>query len=71
MSTNYENVKNWITNSGLVVSNQEDENYGAVHSFFDHKNQKYGFLYPEITGYSVSALCFLHRIENDEKYKRI
>ena len=58
-------------NSGLIVSNQEDENYGAVHSFFDHKNQKYGFLYPEITGYSVSAFCFLHSIEKEEKYIKL
>ena len=58
-------------NSGLVVSNQQDENYGAVHSFFDHNNQKYGFLYPEITGYSVSAFCFLNQIENEEKYLKL
>ena len=71
MSTNYENVKNWILNSGLLVSNHEDENFGAVHSFFDNNNQKYGFLYPEITGYTVSTFCFLNQIENDEKYIKL
>lgn len=58
-------------NSGLIVSSPEDENYGAVHSFFDHNNKKYGFLYPEITGYNVSAFCFLYKNENDEKYIKI
>lgn len=71
MSTNYENVKNWILNSGLVITNENNENSGGVYSFFDNKNQKYGFLYPEITGYSVSAFCFLHQIENEEKYIKL
>jgi len=71
LSTPFENVKNWILNSGLVITNEQNENSGGVHSFFDHNNQKYGFLYPEITGYSVSAFCFLHQIENEEKYVKL
>jgi len=71
LSTPFENVKNWILNSGLVITNEQNENSGGVYSFFDHKNQKYGFLYPEITGYSVSAFCFLHQIENEEKYIKL
>ena len=71
MSTPFENVKNWILNSGLVITNEQNENSGGVYSFFDHNNQKYGFLYPEITGYSVSAFCFLHHIENEEKYVKL
>ena len=71
MSTNYENVKNWILNSGLVITNEQNENSGGVYSFFDHKNQKYGFLYPEIVGYSISSFCFLHQIENEEKYIKL
>ena len=71
MSTNYENVKNWILNSGLVITDEQNENSGGVYSFFDNKNQKYGFLYPEIVGYSISAFCFLHQIENEEKYLKL
>ncbi len=71
MSTPFENVKNWILNSGLVITNEQNENSGGVYSFFDHNNQKYGFLYPEITGYSVSAFCFLYHIENEEKYIKL
>ena len=71
MSTPFENVKNWILNSGLVITNEQNENSGGVYSFFDHNHQKYGFLYPEITGYSVSAFCFLHHIENEEKYVKL
>jgi len=68
LSTSFEKVKNWLINSGIVVTNNKDENYGAVHSFFDKNNEKYGFLYPEITGYSVSAFCFLHQLEKNEIY---
>ena len=71
MSTPFENVKNWILNSGLVITNEQNENSGGVYSFFDHNNQKYGFLYPEITGYSVSAFCFLYHVENEEKYIKL
>jgi len=71
LSTPFENVKNWILNSGLVITNEQNENSGGVYSFFDHNNQKYGFLYPEITGYSVSAFCFLYHVENEEKYIKL
>ena len=68
MSTSYENVKNWILNSGIVITDSKNENYGAVHSFYDQKNEKFGFLYPEITGYNVSTLCFLHQVEKSDLY---
>ena len=71
MSTNYENVKNWILNSGLVITDPKNEHFGAVHSFYDQNNEKYGFLYPEITGYNISTLCFLYQNENKEEYLKI
>ena len=71
MSTSYENVKNWILNSGLVISHPNNENYGAVHSFLDKKNEKFGFLYPEITGYAVSTFCFLYQLEKNDQYIKL
>jgi len=68
LSTSYENVKNWILNSGLVITDPKNENYGAVHSFYDQNNDKYGFLYPEITGYNLSALCFLHQVQKKDSF---
>jgi len=61
-------TKKWILSSGLVVSNSENENLGGVHSYYDEKQQNYGFLYPEITGYFLSTLNFLNNIENNTKY---
>lgn len=71
MSTPFENVKDWILKSGIVITDKQDENNGGVYSFYDINNQKYGFLYPEITGYSISAFCFLNQIEKDEKYIKL
>ena len=67
LSTNYEYLKNWIVNSGLIISDHHNENYGGVYSFYDENKKKYSFLYPEITGYSASTLSFLHEISPDSK----
>ena len=62
----YDGVKNWILESGLVK--RTSENSGGVHSFYDEKSQSFGFLYPEITGYFISTLRFIHRNENNNSY---
>ena len=67
MSSNYENLKNWISNSELIVSTPNNENYGGVYSFYDESEKKYSFLYPEITGYSTSTLSFLYEISPNSK----
>jgi len=67
LSSNYENLKNWISNSELIVSTPNNENYGGVYSFYDESEKKYSFLYPEITGYSASTLSFLYEISPNSK----
>jgi uncharacterized protein YyaL (SSP411 family) len=64
----FEHLKHWITNSGLQINDYSDPNFGGVYSFYDEKNQKYDFIYPEITGYYISSMRFLHNISNDQKY---
>ncbi len=64
----YEKVKNWLISSGLCILDKGDPNAGAVHSYYDVKNHKYSFLYPEITGYYLSTLKFLYSNEKSEKY---
>lgn len=71
MSNSYENVKNWITSSGLIISNSNDKNYGGVYSFFDQNKNEYSFLYPEITGYSASTFSFLYQKENNILYQKL
>ena len=66
MSGSYEYLKHWITDSGLIVSNPSDENYGGVYSYYDEREKKYSFLYPEITGYSTSTLSFLYSTSKND-----
>jgi len=66
--TDFEITKNWILSSGLVVSDSNNENLGGVYSYYDEKQNNYGFLYPEITGYFLSTLRFLNSIESNSEY---
>ena len=62
-------LENWLTNSEITVSSKDPLLNGAVHSFYDSKNNNFGFLYPEITGYFIDTMHFLYSIEKQEKHK--
>jgi uncharacterized protein YyaL (SSP411 family) len=64
----FESSKNWLLKSGIHINTTNDPNFGAVQSFFDIKQNNFGFLYPEITGYFLSTNRFLYHIENNENY---
>ena len=70
LTKSYEDLKNWITQSGIFISDINNANCGGVHSFYDEKEKKYGFLYPEITGYFTSTMRFLHAQKADEVFCR-
>lgn len=63
MENEFNQLKNWILTSGLTISDENDPNLGGVYSYFDSSKNTYGFIYPEITGYFLSSLRFLHQIE--------
>lgn len=64
----YEKITNWLLTSGLCILKKDDPNAGGVYSFFDTQNQTFSFLYPEITGYNISVMKFLHTQENFNSY---
>jgi uncharacterized protein YyaL (SSP411 family) len=68
MSQSFQDVKNWLFNSDVVINNKNHKNFGGVHSYFDESQNEFGFLYPEITGYFLSTLRFLNSIEKNEIY---
>jgi len=68
MEKNIQKTKTWILNSGIFISDNSNKNCGAVHSFFDKEKNEFGFLYPEITGYFLSSLRFLHEQKNETIY---
>ena len=61
-------LKNWIVDSGLQINDSSDPNFGGVYSFYDEKKCNYDFIYPEITGYYISCMRFLHNLFHDQKY---
>lgn len=64
MAVSINKITNWIGNSGLVE--KDGQNKGGVHSYFDQNQNKFGFLYPEITGYFISTQRFLFETSNDQ-----
>ena len=62
-------LENLLINSGIVNSSNNLPDYGAVHSFYDLKNDTFAFLYPEITGYFIDTMHFLYHINKQKKYK--
>ena len=68
MASSYELVRDWLTNSGIFVSNSSNPNHGGVRSFYDEKKKEFAFLYPEITGYFASSMRFLYEHEKNEKF---
>jgi len=64
--TPVDSLTHWINSSGLFE--EEGENKGGVHSYFDQKNSEFGFLYPEITGYFINTQRFLYNISSNQKF---
>jgi len=64
----FEHLKNWIVDSGIQINDFSNPNFGGVYSFYDEKRQNYDFIYPEITGYYISCMRFLHSSFNNQKY---
>src|SRR3989344_2605622 len=59
-------AKNWLLNSG--IQNLEGEHKGAFNSWFDVNNKNYPYAYSEITGYAITTLLFLYKLEKKEIY---
>jgi uncharacterized protein YyaL (SSP411 family) len=64
----FAHLKNWIVDSGIQINDSSNPNFGGVYSFYDEKRQNYDFIYPEITGYYISCMRFLHNSFNDQKF---
>lgn len=55
-------LKKWLLHSGIQAEQ------GGFYAWEDVENKNYSFLYPEITGYAVTLLCFLYEITKDDLY---
>jgi len=52
-------LKGWLLTSGI-----QDE-AGGFYAWRSLKKQSYSYLYPEITGYGITLLCFLYEMSRD------
>ena len=68
MNRSFNQVKNWLINSGIFISDRTDPNFGGVYSFFDKEKNSFSFIYPEITGYYASTMRFLYSHEPKSEY---
>ncbi len=64
MANSVELAENWILNSG--IQNLEGEQKGGFNSWYDLEHKKYEFLYSEITGYGITMLLYLNRLNPDK-----
>src|SRR3989344_53344 len=60
--------KNWFINSGIQERNIHSANFGGLYAWFDAINQKYPFVYSEITGYGITAFIFLHHLSGENVF---
>jgi uncharacterized protein YyaL (SSP411 family) len=63
----FDQIKQWILFSGIQNRNMEKEYNGGFNSWFSLEQQKYPYVYSEITGYGVSTLLFLNQTGTETK----
>jgi len=56
-------AKEWLLNSGIQNVGKDAKIDGGFNSWFDMKNKNYPFIYSEITGYGISTLLFLNKMQ--------
>jgi len=59
-------AEKWLLNSGIQNLDKNSITYGSFNAWYDTLNKKFSFAYSEITGYGISALLFLNKIENKD-----
>ena len=55
------NLDVWISNSG--IQNREGIHLGSFNSWYESDQEKYSYIYPEITGYGITTLIFLNHMK--------
>ena len=54
-----EGATRWLLHSGIQHPG------GGVHAWYDRRTKDYAFLYPEVTGYAITTLLFLHSLDRN------
>lgn len=59
-------AKEWLLNSGIQDTNTGSPTYGSFRAWYDMEGKDYSFAYSEITGYAITTLLFLNKINPDK-----
>ena len=57
-------AENWFLNSGIQNLDKNSEVYGSFNAWYDADKKKFSFAYSEITGYGISTLLYLNKLNN-------
>ncbi|MFH0732443.1 MAG: hypothetical protein V2A72_05940 [Candidatus Omnitrophota bacterium] len=55
-------VTDWLLYSGIQSES------GGFYAWADAEDKTYSYLYPEITGYAITTMCFLHELKKEALY---
>lgn len=57
----------WITDSGVQVADRRSRVFGAFNAWYDVEEGRFQYVYPEITGYGMTALLYLNALAPEER----
>ncbi len=57
-------TKNWLLNSGIQ---NLDNNKGSINSWYELKEKRYPYIYPETTGYAITTFLFMNKLKPEKK----
>jgi uncharacterized protein YyaL (SSP411 family) len=58
-------AKKWLLESGIQNSAENRSRYGSFNAWYDAGIEEHAFAYSEITGYGITLLLFLNKIQPD------
>ncbi len=61
-------AENWILNSGIQNLDKNSEAYGGFNAWYDADQKLFSFTYSEITGYGISTLLYLDKLNKNSLF---
>lgn len=61
-------AKEWLLNSGIQNVGKEKEINGGFNSWFNLSEKKYQYIYSEVTGYGISTLIYLNKLNLNKNF---
>ncbi len=59
-------ARNWLMESGIQNIEDNGSGLGGINSWYDLDNKEYPHVYPEATGYAITAYIYLNRLKKSD-----